>query len=86
MFSWRHPVAERSRGRMVFCSRGLSVCEHGPFGGLSGEVPFFAKYLKPYRAEVRAEYKLLKFTCNFLWRLLVVSFILNFLLGMLILL
>ena len=59
---------------------------HGRLNSLSGEALFFAKYVKPYRAEVQPEYKLLKFTCNFLWRLVVVSFIINFLLGMLILL
>lgn len=59
---------------------------HGRLNSLSGEALFFAKYVKPYRAEVQAEYKLWKFMCNFLLRLVVVSFIINFLLGMLILL
>ncbi len=59
---------------------------HGRLGGMMAEVLFFSKYVKPYRAEVGPEYKLLKFACNFLWRLVVVSFIINFLVGMLILL
>jgi hypothetical protein len=58
---------------------------HGRLNSLQGEVLFLAKYVKPYRAEVQPEYKLLKFACNFLWRLVVVSFIINFLLGMMIL-
>ena len=59
---------------------------HGRLGAMMAEVLFFSKYVKPYRAEVQPEYKLLKFACNFLWRLVVVSFIINFLVGMLILL
>jgi len=59
---------------------------HGRFGGIMAEVLFFSKYLKPYRAEVGPEWKALKFACNLLLRLVVVSFIINFLIGMLILL
>ena len=59
---------------------------HARLNSLQGEVLFFAKYLKLYRADVKPEFKFLKFACNFLWRLVVVSFIINFLLGMLILL
>jgi hypothetical protein len=58
---------------------------HGRMTSLSGEALFFAKYLKPYRAEVGPEWKVLKFACNLLLRLVVVSFIINFLLGMMIL-
>ena len=58
---------------------------HGRLGGMMAEVLFFSKYLKPYRAEVGPEWNVLKFACNLLLRLVVVSFIINFLLGMMIL-
>ena len=59
---------------------------HGRLGSMMAEVLFFSKYLKPYRAEVEPEWKFLKYACNLLLRLVVVSFIINFLIGMLILL
>ena len=59
---------------------------HGRLSSVMAEVLFFSKYLKPYRAEVQPEWKVLKYACNLLLRLVVVSFIINFLLGMLILL
>jgi hypothetical protein len=58
---------------------------HGRLGGMMAEVLFFSKYVKPYRAEVGPEWNVLKFACNLLLRLVVVSFIINFLLGMMIL-
>jgi hypothetical protein len=59
---------------------------HGRLSSVMAEVLFFSKYLKPYRAEVQLEWKVLKYACNLLLRLVVVSFIINFLVGMLILL
>jgi hypothetical protein len=58
---------------------------HGRLGSMMAEVLFFSKYLKPYRAEVEPEWQVLKYTCNLLLRLVVVSFIINFLLGRMIL-
>ena len=59
---------------------------HGRMNSLLDEVLFFAKYVKLYRSEVQPEYQHFKLACNILWRLVVVSFIINFLVGMLMLL
>ena len=59
---------------------------HGRLGGMMAEVLFFSKYLKTYRAEVEPEWQVLKYTCNLLLRLAIVSFLINFVVGMLILL
>ena len=59
---------------------------HGRLNSFTAEVLFFSKYVKPYRAEVEPEFKVFKHACNFFWYLVIVSFLINFAIGMLILL
>jgi hypothetical protein len=59
---------------------------HGRFGGIMAELHFFSKYIWPYRADVDSKYKVLKYVCNVFLRLVVVSFVMNAILGVLMLL
>jgi hypothetical protein len=58
---------------------------HGRLGSMMAEVLFFSKYLKPYRAEVELEWKVLKYACNLLLRLVVLSLLVNAAAGVLML-
>jgi hypothetical protein len=66
--------------------QAYSEFRHGRLNSFLAEVLFFSKYLKTYRAEVEPQFKAFKYVCNLLLRLVVVSFLINFLVGMLILL
>jgi len=59
---------------------------HLRLGSFMEEVLFFSKYVFPYRAEVEPEFKRAKYLCNLFLRLAVVFFIVNALVGVLILL
>jgi hypothetical protein len=59
---------------------------HARLGSLMEEVLFFSKYILPYRAEVKPEFKRARYLCNLFLRLAVVSFIVNAVVGVLILL
>ncbi len=50
------------------------------------ELHFFSKYIWPYRADVDPEYRVLKYVCNVFLRLVVVSFVMNAVVGILMLL
>jgi hypothetical protein len=58
---------------------------HGRLSSVMAEVLFFSKYLKPYRAEVQPEWKVLKYACNLLLRLVVLSLLVNAAAGVLML-